>query len=40
MPSKLDDFIGQTAIKALIREKIQFARANGVALPHLSVAIS
>jgi hypothetical protein len=35
MSAKLDDFIGQNAIKDLIRTKIQFARANVVALPHL-----
>jgi len=35
MPSKLDDLIGQTAIKDFIRAKIQFARLNSVAFPHL-----
>lgn len=31
----LNDFIGQTALKDLIRSKIQFAKAGGLALPHL-----
>jgi hypothetical protein len=35
MSARLDDFIGQHAIKDLIRAKIQFAHANAVALPHL-----
>src|ERR1035438_7457793 len=33
--SGLDDFIGQTAIKDLIRAKIRVARASGTTLPHL-----
>lgn len=32
---RLDDFIGQSALKDLIRPKIELARASGIALPHL-----
>ena len=33
--SGLDDFIGQTAIKALLRPKIQAAKNTGTSVPHL-----
>ena len=32
---RLDDFVGQSALKDLIRPKIELARASGIALPHL-----
>ncbi len=32
---KLDDFIGQSALKELIRPKLEPARSSGIALPHL-----
>lgn len=35
MSARLDDFIGQNAVKELVRAKIQFARAKAVVLPHL-----
>jgi Holliday junction resolvasome RuvABC ATP-dependent DNA helicase subunit len=32
---KLDDFIGQSALKDMIRPKIELARASGKALPQI-----